>query len=126
MEVRQYQTVDGKVPLIEWLDGLRDGTTRARIVARLDRLNAGLLGDCKSVGGGVSELRIDVGPGFRVYFAQAGKTLILLLCAGDKSTQARDIEKAHAYWKDYQARSAKPTVQSGKSSAKPRRARRLH
>jgi putative addiction module killer protein len=79
------------------LEGLHDGATRARITARLDRLKAGLLGDWKSVGGGICELRIDHGPGYRVYYGQEGNTLILLLCPGDKSTQAKDIEKAHAY-----------------------------
>ena len=59
MEVLQYQTADGKTPLTEWLDGLRDGVTRARIVAQLDRLTEGLRGDWKSVGGGLGELRID-------------------------------------------------------------------
>jgi len=73
-------------------------------VARLDRLKAGLLGDWKSVGDGICELRIDHGPGYRVYYGQVGKTLILLLCGGDKSTQAKDIETANAYWKDYKAR----------------------
>ena len=104
MEVSRYQTADGKRPLTEWLDGLRDRETRARIVARLDRLNAGLFGDWKHVGGGVCELRIDHGPGYRVYYGQEGKTLVLLLCGGAKRTQPKDIEKAHAYWKDYKAR----------------------
>ena len=72
MEVREYQTVDGKTPLTEWLSALRDGSARARIVARLDRLKAGLLGDWKSAGEGVCELRIDYGPGYRVYFAPCG------------------------------------------------------
>jgi putative addiction module killer protein len=66
VKVRRYQTAEGKVPLSEWLDGLRDGRARARIVARLDRLSIGLLGDWKSVGEGVRELRIDYGPGYRV------------------------------------------------------------
>ena len=105
VEIRQYQTKDGRTPVSEWLDGLRDATARARIVARLDRLAAGLLGDRKALGGGISELRIDQGPGYRVYFAQRGDTFILLLCGGDKRTQAKDIERAHAYWKDYKARS---------------------
>ena len=103
-KVVRYQTVDGRTPLAEWLDGLADRQAQARIVARLDRLNGGLFGDWKSVGGGVCELRIDHGPGYRVYFGQDGKTLILLLCGGAKRTQAKDIEKAHAYWKDYKAR----------------------
>lgn len=126
MEVRRYQTVDGKVPLSEWLEGLRDGRTRARIIARLDRVQAGLLGDWKSVGSGVCELRIDHGPGYRVYFGQEGTTLVLLLCGGEKSTQSKDIEKAHGYWKDYKARSApKPPVQGVGLSAKRTRNRRL-
>jgi putative addiction module killer protein len=73
VKVRRYQTAVGKVPLSEWLDGLRDGRARARIVARLDRLSVGLLGDWKSVGEGVSELRVDYGPGCRVYYGQDGK-----------------------------------------------------
>lgn len=104
MEVRQYQTAEGRKPLAEWLDGLRDRLARARIVGRLERLGLGVRGDWKSVGGGVCELRIDHGPGYRVYFGQDGDTLILLLCGGDKRTQAKDIEQAHGYWKDYKAR----------------------
>ena len=126
VEVREYQTAEGKSPLTEWLEDLRDGATRARIVARLDRLKAGLLGDWKTVGSGVCELRIDHGPGYRVYYGQEGKTLILLLCGGDKSTQAKDIERAHAYWKDYKARRPKPPVQSGGSPAKRGRGRGIH
>lgn len=91
--------------MAEWLDSLRDATATARIAARLQRLQLGLPGDWKSVGAGVRELRIDYGPGYRVYYAQYRDTLIILLCGGDKRTQARDIEKAHDYWKDFQARS---------------------
>jgi putative addiction module killer protein len=126
VEDREYQTAEGKSPLTEWLEDLRDGATRARIVARLDRLKAGLLGDWKTVGSGVCELRIDHGPGYRVYYGQEGKTLILLLCGGEKSTQAKDIERAHAYWKDYKARRPKPPVQSGGSPAKRGRGRGIH
>jgi len=72
-----------------------------RVVSRIDRLQAGLRGDWKTVGAGVFELRIDSGPGYRVYFGQDGATLVLLLCASDKRSQADDIETAHAYWKDY-------------------------
>jgi putative addiction module killer protein len=114
---RRYQTAEGEVPLSDWLDGLRDGRARARIVARLDRLSNGLLGDWKNVGGSVCELRIDYGPGYRVYYGQDGGTLILLLCGGDKRAQAKEIEKAHDYWKDYKAR--KPAVPSGGPSKKP-------
>ena len=126
VEVREYQTAEGKVPLTAWLESLRDGATRARIVARLDRLKAGLLGDWKSIGSGVFELRIDHGPGYRVYYGQMGKTLILLLCGGDKSTQVKDIETAHASWKDYKARLPKSPVQSGGSPAKRGGGRGVH
>ncbi len=77
-----------------WIERLRDLRARARILARIDRLAFGHLGDVKSVGGGVSELRIDHGPGYRVYFTWRGRALVLLLCGGDKSSQARDIELA--------------------------------
>ena len=126
LEVREYQTAEGKTPLTDWLGGLRDVPTRGRIVARLDRLRAGLLGDWKSVGGGICELRIDHGPGYRVYYAQEGRTLILLLRGGDKSSQAKDIETAHAYWKDYKARFPKPPVQSSGSPAKRGGGRGVH
>jgi putative addiction module killer protein len=95
-------------------------------VARIDRLKAGLLGDWKLVGDVVFELRIDVGPGFRIYYGQDGKLLILLLCGGDKRTQTKDIEYAKTYWKDYQARKPKSPVQRGKTTAKRGRGRRLH
>jgi len=77
-----------------WLDGLRDIQARARIQARLARLAAGNTGDVKPVGGGVSELRIDYGPGYRVYYTQQGSELVILLAGGDKKTQATDIKTA--------------------------------
>ena len=77
-----------------WLTGLRDERARARILKRLDRAQAGNLGDIAPVGDGVSEMRIFYGPGYRVYFVQRGKALIALLCGGDKSSQAADIEEA--------------------------------
>jgi putative addiction module killer protein len=77
-----------------WLVGLRDGQGRARIQARIDRAAAGNLGTCAPVGEGLSEMKIDVGPGYRVYFVQRGLELIILLAGGDKSTQAKDIALA--------------------------------
>jgi putative addiction module killer protein len=104
MDVRLYRTTDGRSPLAEWLDSMRNQTARSRIVARIDRLGAGLVGDWKSIGGGIRELRIDYGAGYRVYYANDSVTVVLLLCGGDKRTQTRDIEKAHEYWKDYKER----------------------
>jgi putative addiction module killer protein len=79
---------------LKWRTRLKDERARAVIASRLDRLAFGNAGDMKPVGNGVSELRIDFGPGYRIYFARRGKTVIILLCGGDKSTQAKDIETA--------------------------------
>ncbi|MBL8575925.1 MAG: type II toxin-antitoxin system RelE/ParE family toxin [Mesorhizobium sp.] len=79
---------------LSWVSGLRDFGARARIAARLDRLSLGNFGDAKSVGDGVSELRIDYGPGYRLYFTKRGPTVVILLCGGDKSSQRKDIAKA--------------------------------
>lgn len=79
-----------------WLSGLRDRRARARIQVRLDRLALGLAGDVKAVGSGVSELRIDYGPGYRVYFKRKGDDVVILLAGGDKRTQDRDIQRALA------------------------------
>ena len=77
-----------------WLAGLRDEAAQARIDARILRLSAGNFGDTKSVGGRVSELRVDHGPGYRVYFTRRGLAIVILLCGGDKRTQDRDIKRA--------------------------------
>jgi putative addiction module killer protein len=77
-----------------WIDGLRDIRGRARILARIECLAGGNPGDVKRIRGGISEMRIDYGPGYRVYFKKRGKQLIILLAGGDKSTQAKDIEAA--------------------------------
>lgn len=92
---------NGSCPLKDWLRRIRDPQTRQRIEVRLDRIERGSLGDCKPVGEGVFELRLDFGAGYRIYYAQAGTTLIVLLCGGDKSTQNSDIQTARALWKDY-------------------------
>ena len=88
IEIRQSETFQA------WVAALRDGRARARIAVRLRRLAMGNLGDVKSVGEGISEMRIDYGPGYRVYFRRIGAQIVLLLCGGDKSSQAADIARA--------------------------------
>lgn len=85
----------------DWLAGLRDRKGAAIIGQRITRLAAGQIGDFKSVGEGVGELRIDFGPGYRVYFIRSGETVIVLLCGGDKSSQARDIRRAKALAQEF-------------------------
>lgn len=86
----------------KWLLGLRDRAGRARILVRVDRLIHGNPGEHRHLTDGVSELKVDVGPGYRVYYAQRGKVLLLLLAGGDKSTQSKDIAKAIALVKEYE------------------------
>jgi len=81
---------------IDWITDLRDVSARARIAKRIDRIAQGNFGDVKSVGDGVSELRFTFGPGYRVYFTRKGDVVVILLCGGDKDSQARDIERAKA------------------------------
>ena len=84
-----------------WLRRLRDARARARIIARIDRIAAGNLGDAEPIGGGLSEMRIHYGPGYRIYFMQRGSALIILLCGGDKREQAKDIESAKRIAEDW-------------------------
>ncbi len=102
-EIQRYVTPEGRIPFDEWFNCLRDTKARYRIRARLDRVVEGNLGDYRFVGDGVWELKIDYGPGYRVYFGQVGSVIILLLCGGDKSTQERDIRQAIEYWKNYRS-----------------------
>ncbi|WP_414515799.1 type II toxin-antitoxin system RelE/ParE family toxin [Nostoc sp. PCC 9305] len=103
-EIRNYLTHNGINPFFEWFDSLRDRKAKAKTRARFDRVEAGNFVDCKSVGDGVFELRIDYSYGYRVYFGQEGSAIIILLCGGDKSTQEKDIDKAKEYWEDYRSR----------------------
>lgn len=101
-QIEYYQDSDGKVPFRDWLDGLRDVAAVARIRIRLNRVRLGNLGLTRALGDGVSELKMDIGPGYRIYYALSGKTVVLLLVGGDKSTQRKDIAAAKRYWKEYQ------------------------
>jgi putative addiction module killer protein len=102
--LRIYEAKNGRRPFEEWVNALRDLPTVRRIQARLAGVSAGNLGDVKSVGGGVNELRLAFGPGYRVYFGAAGDELIILLCGGDKSSQDKDIKKAKEFWSDYRSK----------------------
>jgi putative addiction module killer protein len=104
MEVIRYITNSGKDVFGEWLARLVDPRAAAKIVVRIDRLAAGNFGDCKPIRDGVWELRVDWGPGYRVYYSIAGRTQVVLLCAGDKRKQTADINRAVGFWKDYQQR----------------------
>lgn len=101
-EIRRYITAEGRIPFLEWYYSLRDGKAQVKVDARLERVSLGNFGDYKSVGDGVCELRINYGPGYRIYFRQAGSKIVLLLCGGDKSTQEQDIQKAKEYSTDYE------------------------
>ena len=102
--LRHYVAANGKRPFAEWLCSLSDRDAAARVQIRLERLRLGNFGDVRSVGKGLSELRIDVGPGYRVYFMVEGQSIVVLLCGGDKTTQQKDIRRAREYLADYRRR----------------------
>ena len=99
-ELKYYILPNGKEPYTEWFKGLRDKHVKAKIAVKVDRMKLGNFGGCESIGESLSELKINYGPGYRVYFGQIGDVIIILLCGGDKSTQSKDIKKAHEYWND--------------------------
>ena len=103
-EVLEYLTEDGENPFHKWLISLKDRSARARIRVRLNHVRLGNFGDCKPVGKGVSELRVDYGPGYRVYYGKSELTVVILLCGGSKKSQSKDIRLAQAYWADFQRR----------------------
>lgn len=100
----RYRTEWGEEPFTRWLNSLRDARARARIEVRLTRLTLGNFGDCKPLRGSVHELRIDCGPGYRVYYGMLDKTVVLLLAGGDKRTQDADIERAINYFAAFRRR----------------------
>ena len=100
-EIRIYETLDGKCPFAEWFISLRDINAKAKVLKRIERLKIGNLGDYKSVGKGICELRIDYGAGYRIYFLQVGNTIVIILCGGDKNSQDKDIVVAQEYGEDY-------------------------
>lgn len=104
--ILHYRTVEGRFPYREWLESIADKSTRAAILARVDRLAFGAFGDWKAVGAGVYELRVHFGAGHRVYFGRDSKAVVILLCGGQKRSQEADIRQAKRYWKDYETRKA--------------------
>jgi putative addiction module killer protein len=100
--LRHYQTANARDPFGEWMKGLRGDRIHGIILTRLDRVEQGNFGNCEPVGAGVLELKIDVGPGYRVYFGVDGEDVILL-GGGTKGTQSSDMKKAKEYWREYHA-----------------------
>ncbi len=96
-----FRDAAGKEPFTNWINSLRDPTTRRRTLKRLIRLENGQFGDFKRLGGGISELRFFFGSGYRVYFGEDGDLIVIILCGGEKDSQDRDIQLAKAYWKEY-------------------------
>jgi putative addiction module killer protein len=104
VEIRYYVTRAGVNAVDQWIRSLKNEPTEARIYARIERLRKGNPGDSKSLGGGLFELRVDTGPGYRLYYAMIGKACVLLLCGGDKHRQSADIQRAREYFIDYRER----------------------
>jgi len=103
MDIRKYQLQDGRIPFDIWFKTLRDKRAKAKILIRIKRVELGLMGDARSVGEGVYELRITEGQAYRIYYGYAGNEIVLLLTGGNKSTQQKDIKTAKQYWSHYNA-----------------------
>ena len=102
--LEMYVRKDGKVPYRDWFLRLKDKRSAAIILRRLDMLGQGGFGKHRVLGGGLAELKIDHGPGYRIYIGLVGSVLVILLCGGDKSDQSKDIQTAKAYWNDYRSK----------------------
>jgi putative addiction module killer protein len=107
IEILRYVSSTGRDVFGEWLAKLKDARSQAKIAIRIDRVGSGNFGDCRSLREGICELRVDWGPGYRVYYAMLGKTRLLVLTGGDKHSQSSDIERAIAYFNDYKKRMAR-------------------
>jgi putative addiction module killer protein len=103
MKLTEYETLNGHRPFEKWFDKL-NASVAAKITIALSRLERGHTGNIKGVGEGVQEYKINLGPGYRIYFANDGQRLIILLCGGTKKRQQKDIETAKEYWQDYKKR----------------------
>ena len=103
-EVRHFLTASGEDVFLEWFRTLRDPVAKVQILKRVNRMERGTFGDNSFCGEGVWEMRVDVGAGYRIYYARSGASVMLLLCGGDKRTQDRDIKQAKKHWKEWQLR----------------------
>ena len=101
MDIRKYQDDNGNIPFDTWFEKVRNLRAKARILIRLKRVEEGNFGDNKSLGDGVSEMRVPEGQGYRVYFGQSENKIVILLCGGNKSSQQKDIALAKKYWRNY-------------------------
>jgi putative addiction module killer protein len=106
-EIRHYTDANGRDYFGDWWLGLRDDKAKKAVFRRIDSMAQGNFGDCKPLRNGVWELRIDVGPGYRVYYAKDGLAVVLLLCGGDKRKQDSDIDRACGFWSDWEQRRSK-------------------
>jgi putative addiction module killer protein len=104
IELVYYLDENGRSPFIEWMTALRDKIAKSRIAARLRQIESGNFGDAKPVGEGVTELRIHVGAGYRVYCGRHGQNWVILLCGGDKDSQSKDIARAKTLWAEWKRR----------------------
>ena len=98
IEIKFFKTPNGKVPFREWYYGLKDKKSQSKITERFNRIVLGNFGNYKALGNGLYELKIDYGPGYRVYYGFKGKEVVIILCGGDKGSQAKDIKIAEGYW----------------------------
>ena len=103
MDIRKYQSINGRVPFDVWMTKLNDRRAKAKILLRLKRIESGHFGDAKSLGVGIYELRITEGQAYRIYYGRIDDEIVLLLCGGNKATQSKDIKQARQYWSDYNA-----------------------
>ena len=103
-QVEYFITEDGRCPFIEWHKNLKDKKIAAKVMIRIERVKQGNFGFCNSIGKGLSELKMDFGPGYRVYFGQVANKIVIILCAGDKKSQSKDIILAKKFWDDFNRR----------------------
>ena len=121
IDVKIYETEEGKSPFEDWLDGIGSVTAKSRILKALSRLETGLISDSRPVGKGVHEIKLHFEKGYRLYFGYDGDKLVILLTGSDKSDQKKAIKKAHQYWQDYKKRKTQTNQGSEESNNETRK-----